>query len=182
MADPSRPPQYAVVAYVKNSVGHFVEELRRELYPEHGHLPAHVTVLPPRFLKGTEEEAIELLTIELASSETFQVALGQVETFIPATPTVFIRVENFAHRFRELHEDLNIGPFRCNEQWPYMPHLTIVKMPQIPQAEAAAALSRERWSRYAGGKTAEITSLTFVRESAKQYWLDLATIPLKPRK
>lgn len=182
MADLSRPPQYAVVAYVKNSVGHFVEELRRELYPEHGHLPAHVTVLPPRFLKGSEQEAIELLTRELATTESFQIAMGQVETFIPTTPTVFLRVENFAHRFRELHEDLNNGPFRCDEQWPYMPHLTIVKMPQIPLAEEAAELSRERWARYQGRKTAEVTSLSFVRESANQHWLDLATIQLKPRK
>ena len=182
MVEPSRPPQYAVVAYVRNSVGHFVEDLRRELYPEHGHLPAHVTVLPPRALKGTEEEARALLMQELESVETFKIHMGQVETFIPTTPTVFLRVSSHAHRFRELHEDLNVGPFHYAEQWPYMPHLTIVKMPDIPEAERAAALSRQRWERYRGDRSAQVADFTFVRESSSQHWTDLATFPLKPRK
>lgn len=182
MAHPSRPPQYAVVAYVRNSVGHFVEDLRRELFPEHGHLPAHVTVLPPRYLQGTEADAVAMLTEQLRAVEAFQIKMGQVETFIPTTPTVFIRVENHAHRFRELHEDLNNGPFHCSEQWPYMPHLTIVKMPEIPQAETALAVSRERWERFSGPRTASITDFTFVRESAAHHWTDLATFALKPRK
>ena len=171
-----------MVAYVRNSVGHFVEDLRRELYPEHGHLPAHVTVLPPRYLKGTEEEAKTFLQGHLHAVETFQIQMGHVETFIPTTPTVFLRVARHAHRFRELHEDLNIGPFHCSEQWPYMPHLTIVKMPEIREAEQAAAVARERWERYHGHKTADITDFTFVRESSDHHWTDLATYSLKPRK
>ncbi len=182
MAQPSRPPQYAVVAYVRNSVGHFVEDLRRELYPAHGHLPAHVTVLPPRYLKGAEDEAIAMLRQQLAAVQTFQIRMGEVETFIPTTPTVFLRVESHAHRFRELHEDLNIEAFHCSEQWPYMPHMTIVKMPTIPEAEQALALARERWKRYEGDKTADITDFTFVRESTDQHWTDLATFALQPRK
>ena len=43
-------PYYSLVAYVSNPVGQFVESLRRELQPEQGHLPAHLTVLPPRQL------------------------------------------------------------------------------------------------------------------------------------
>ena len=46
--------RYALVAYVRNPVGEFVESLRRELHPELPHLAAHVTLLPPRFLAGTE--------------------------------------------------------------------------------------------------------------------------------
>jgi 2'-5' RNA ligase len=182
MAETSKPPQYAVVAYVRNSVGHFVEDLRRELFPEHGHLPAHVTVLPPRPLRGTEAEARQLLEQHLAQVESFHIHMGHVETFIPTTPTVFLRVDEFAHRFRELHEDLNIGPFHCAEQWPYMPHLTIVKMPEIKDAEQAATVSRERWGRYEGKRTAHVTDFTFVREAMNQHWTDLATFPLKPRK
>ena len=182
MAGPSKPPQYAVVSYVRNSVGHFVEDLRRELFPEHGHLPAHVTILPPRYLKGGETEAVEVLKDHLAAVETFQIQMGPVETFIPTTPTVFLRVEKYAHRFRELHEDLNIGPFHCSEQWPYMPHLTIVKMPEMVQAESALEVSRKRWAGYSGLKTADITAVTFVRESTDHHWTDLATFTLKPRK
>ncbi len=54
-------PRYALVAYVKSPVGEFVENLRRELHPELPHLAAHLTLLPPRLLKGTEGEALQAL-------------------------------------------------------------------------------------------------------------------------
>src|SRR3954447_21251081 len=150
MPEPAKPRQYAVVAYVRNPVGHFVEDLRRELHPEHGHLPAHVTVLPPRELHGTEEDAIRVLKEHSARFKAFEVRMGDVESFCPTTPTVFLRVEHSAHRFRDLHEELNTGPLQFHETWPYMPHLTIVKMPELEEADAALAKSRERWSGYSG--------------------------------
>ncbi|HLO08595.1 MAG TPA: 2'-5' RNA ligase family protein, partial [Terriglobales bacterium] len=54
-------PRYALVAYVRNPVGEFVERLRRQLHPELPHLAAHLTVLPPRLLQGTERSALEML-------------------------------------------------------------------------------------------------------------------------
>ncbi|MCI0353558.1 MAG: 2'-5' RNA ligase family protein, partial [Acidobacteria bacterium] len=98
-----RPLQYAVVAYVRNPVGRFVEALRREVYPEHGHLPAHLTLLPPRCLNGSEEAALETLGQICATVEPFEVSLSEVESFIPVTPTVFIRVEESV-KLRQLHD------------------------------------------------------------------------------
>jgi 2'-5' RNA ligase len=169
---------YAVVAYIKNPLGHFVEDLRRELYPEHAHLPAHVTVLPPRRLHGTEAEAVQSLQQHSARFSSFEVRMGEVESFCPTTPTVFLRVASSAHRFRDLHDDLNTGPLRCEEQWPYMPHLTIVKMPELTQADHALIKSRESWSHFSGSRSARIEELTFVREGADNHWIDLATIRL----
>ena len=53
--------QYALVSYVRNALGEFVEGLRRELHPAHAHLPTHLTVLPPRPLQGSEEDAVAML-------------------------------------------------------------------------------------------------------------------------
>ena len=53
--------RYALVAYVKSPVGEFVEKLRRELHPDLPHLPAHLTILPPRLLHGSEVAALHLL-------------------------------------------------------------------------------------------------------------------------
>src|SRR5579872_7207311 len=54
-------PRYALVAYVRNAVGEFVQDLRKELHPDLPHLPAHLTILPPRCLQGSELSAIETL-------------------------------------------------------------------------------------------------------------------------
>ena len=120
-------PRYALVAYVRNPVGEFVERLRRQLHPELPHLAAHLTVLPPRLLQGTEGSAVEILEEICSKVAPFTVALGDVETFIPRTPTVFIRVAEASYRMRELHDQLNTKTLAFEEEWPYMPHLTIVR-------------------------------------------------------
>ena len=96
--------RYALVAYVQNQVGEFVEKLRKELHPALPHLEAHVTLLPPRYLQGTEAAAVDTLERYCPLAEPFEVSLGEVETFIPVTPTVFVRVAHAAYRMRELHD------------------------------------------------------------------------------
>jgi 2'-5' RNA ligase len=173
-----KPRQYALVAYVQNSVGRFVEDLRRALYPEHAHLPAHITVLPPRPLHGSEGEAIELLSELCREVDPFEVVMGEVESFVPVTPTVFIRVAHAAYKLRELHDRLNTSLLHCNEQWPYMPHLTIVKMPDAQQAQVALEEGRARWNRFQDSRRILVEQLTFVREGEDSQWVDLGPIPL----
>jgi 2'-5' RNA ligase len=172
------PPRYALVAYVRNQVGEFVENLRRELHPELPHLAAHVTLLPPRLLSSSEPAAVEILEQCCKQVEPFEVSLGEVETFIPVTPTVFIRVAHAAYRMRELHDLLNIQGLQTQEEWPYMPHLTIVKMSSEDQAQYAYRAARTRWAEFDGSRCIEIRNLSFVREEAPSRWVDLAAIPL----
>src|SRR6266699_3404523 len=173
--------RYALVTYVRNPVGEFVENLRTELHPELPHLAAHVTLLPPRYLRGNESSALETLEQVCKAVEPFEVSLGEVETFIPVTPTVFIRVAHAAYRMRELHDQLNVDGLACEEEWPYMPHLTIVKMSAEDQAQFAYRVARTRWAEFDESRCIEIRDLVFVREVAQNHWVDLADIPLGQR-
>lgn len=177
----TRDQRYAVVAYVKDAVGEFVESLRQELHPELPHLAAHVTLLPPRRLQGSEASALEAMEDVCREVEPFEVSLGEVETFIPVTPTVFIRVAHAAYRMRELHDELNINGLACREEWPYMPHLTIVKMSAEDQAQHAYRVARTRWAEFDESRCIGIRDLSFVREEAQNKWVDLAAIPLGQR-
>lgn len=170
--------RYALVAYIKNEVGEFVENLRKELHPALPHLAAHVTLLPPRCLSGSETEALGSLERSCKQVEPFEVSLGEVETFIPATPTVFIRVAHAAYRMRELHDLLNANALAMREEWPYMPHLTIVKMGAEDQAQHAYRVARTRWAEFKGSRCIEVRDLSFVREESQNRWSDLAAVPL----
>lgn len=170
--------RYALVAYVRNEVGEFVENLRKELHPELPHLAAHVTLLPPRCLRSSESDALESLETLCKQVEPFEVSLGEVETFIPVTPTVFIRVAHAAYRMREVHDLLNTDGLTSEEEWPYMPHLTIVKMGAEDQAQHAYRMARTRWADFEGSRCIEIRDLVFVREEGPSNWVDLAEIPL----
>jgi 2'-5' RNA ligase len=170
--------RYALVAYVRNPVGEFVEKLRRELHPELPHMAAHLTLLPPRFLKGSESTAMQALEQACRDLEPFEVALGEVETFIPVTPTVFIRVAHAAVRMQEAHDRLNRDGVCCAEELPYIPHLTIAKMGTEEQAWKAFEIARRRWAHYKGSRHIALEEVTFVRENQTNRWDDLGAMTL----
>jgi 2'-5' RNA ligase len=147
------------------------------VYPEHGHLPAHLTLLPPRCLSGSEDAAHEALEQICSAVEPFEVSMNGVESFVPVTPTVYIQVQETT-KMRELHDRLNSGVFQCEEQWQYRPHLTIVKLASDEQAQAAFETSRQRWGSYRGPREITVDELTFVREGPNNRWIDLAPVPL----
>jgi 2'-5' RNA ligase len=172
--------RYALVTYVRNPVGEFVEELRRQLHPTTPHMPAHLTILPPRELTGSEAAALEFLEEACARVVPFNVELGDVETFLPTTPTVFIQVKRAAYRLRELHDQLSGKELCCEESWPYIPHLTILKTDRDEQARAAYLIARERWAQFSGPRQVPVEELMFVRENGGD-WQDVAPLPLGRR-
>ena len=172
-----KPLQYALVAYVKNELGGFVEGLRREIHPTLGHSPTHLSLLPPRLLQGSEQQALASLKKLCSSASPFEVALDVVETFQPATPTIYLRVQNAAPMYA-LHHRLNTAELACGEQWSYVPHLTIVKLADESRLPTVLELSRRRWSDYRGARSTRIVELTFVREGEGNRWVDLAPVQL----
>jgi 2'-5' RNA ligase len=173
-----QPQRYALVSYVSSSVGRFVERLRQELHPELPHLPAHLTILPPRTLRGSELFALQTLEEVCSQAEPFDVELGEVETFVPVTDTVFIDVARGGQFMHGLHERLNIHALQCAEEWPYMPHLTVARLNTREQAERAYLTARDRWAEFSGSRVVSLKQLTFVREESENHWVDLAGLPL----
>jgi 2'-5' RNA ligase len=173
--------RYALVSYVRDPVEEFIRNIRQELHPNLPHLAAHLSFLPPRCLQGDEAAAQSLIQDICRGMEPFQVTLGEVETFIPRTPTVFVRVAHGASQMRDLHRRLNQGALASQEQWPYLPHLTIVKMDTEKDAQQAYRMAGRRWSEFEGTRTIHVNELTFVREQAPNQWVDLASVPLGHR-
>ncbi len=173
-----RPSRYGLVAYVKDPVRGFIQSIRQELHPNLPHLAAHLSLLPPRCLNGDEASAQALIEDVCNQIEPFEVSLGEVETFIPVTPTVFIRVAHAAFLMTELHRRLNTGVLAFEEPWPFLPHLTIVKMSAEDEAQEAYRIASRRWSEFEGSRSIQVDQLTFVREEASNEWVDLAEIPL----
>src|SRR5882724_585868 len=170
--------RYALVGYVGGAAGEFVENLRRELHPDLPHLAAHLTILPPRPLQGSESSALQVLEALCGYEDPFEVDLGSMETFCPVTPTVYIRVDSAAPRMSDLHRRLNTEALSFQEEWPYIPHVTIVKMNAEQAARNAFQIAQERWSQYQGSRRIQLEKLSFVREDAQNCWADLAPVRL----
>jgi 2'-5' RNA ligase len=103
--------------------------------------------------------------------------MGDVETFVPVTPTVFLRVARGAYRMRELRDRLNRDALYFDEPWPYMPHLTIAKMDTIKESKKVLETARERWRIYTGPRSVRIDVLTLVKGTGER-WVDVVKLPL----
>lgn len=173
--------RYALVAYVRSPAGEFVENLRRDLHPDLPLMAAHLTILPPRPLQGTESDALQLLERICGGEEPFEVTLGSVETFVPITPTIFIRIEAGASSMCALHRKLNTEVLEFREEWPYIPHMTIAKMSEERAAQKAYEIASRRWESNTGSHRILLEKLTFVREESPNCWVDLAPVLLGSR-
>ena len=175
MSPDTLPPLYALVAYIHGALGQFVDDLRAEVHPAHAHLAAHVSILPPRPMTGSESGSIAMLRERCARIEPFEIEFGDIESFIPTTPTVFIRMAHAGYRMRELHDTLNADGLSFTEPLVYMPHLTIAKLDTMERAREVFELSVERWRAFQCPRRVKITDMTFVRGRDCQ-WTDLETI------
>ena len=101
-----------------------------------------------------------------------------MESFVPTTPTVYIRVTQAASRLQEFTTSSTRRFWPSSREWPYIPHITIAQMPTEGAAQQALQIAREHWRAYSGSRRILLERLTFVREDAENCWVDLAPVPL----
>src|SRR5437870_1108299 len=92
--------QFALVSYIPDPLGKFLDILRLRLAPEcRPH--AHVTILPPRPIKGPVERAEAELRDAAVQFHSFEVKLGNIEMF-DTTEVIYIGVERGGSELREM--------------------------------------------------------------------------------
>lgn len=170
---------YAVVSYVRGDLGKFIDELRRQLVPAQSHLHAHLTLLPPRPLAGSEEQAARTLARLCQRLRPVEVCFGEVRLFVPITPTVYLSIEKGSDAICAMHQTLNTAEFLSYEALPYIPHLTVAAFQTDEEAQHGAETVRRAWAAYKGPRTTILTELAFaVDHELTNRWEDLATFPL----
>src|SRR5580704_4919864 len=81
---------FALVTYIPDPLGRFLDDLRRELAP--GCTPhAHVTILPPRSLAATPLEATEAVRRLVSDLGRFEIETARVEIF-PVSEVVYLTI------------------------------------------------------------------------------------------
>ncbi len=163
---------YALVAYIPDPIAEFLNDLRLRLDP--GSEPhAHVTLLPPRQLAGTADEARRQLNEYTRSLTPFTLSFDGVEVF-EETNVVFLALGgNGNHVLHNIHEALNTGALAFDEPFEYHPHVTIVQFQPAEQVTEKALETRASWAAYAGPRQFRVERITFVKHMGGNNWLDL---------
>jgi hypothetical protein len=176
--DGARPPSlYALVIYLPDPLGGFLDDLRLEMVP--GCKPhAHVSVLPPRPLPVAPEASIEEARQIVAGFAPFDIELGGIEKF-DVTDVIYIAVEGGARQLRQMHDTLNRGALAFAEPFAYHPHVTLAQEIEAGHADALVELASRRWREYQGPRRFRAETSMFVRNTRGNLWIDLADGPLR---
>ena len=167
---------FALVTYLPNPLGAFLNMLRQELVPS-CHLRAHVTVLPPRHVSSQERawEQLQRLSVDL---EPIEIELGDIEVF-PETFVIYSSVRRGHSQLIELHNRLANEALAFNEPFRFHPHVTLAQGLTEEQVAPALDYARERWRNFGGSKSFLLDSMTFVKSADRQQWQDLGEINLR---
>jgi 2'-5' RNA ligase len=169
---------FALVTYLPNPLGKFLDDLRRELVP--GCAPhAHVTVLPPRPLSAPPQVAIDAVRSLISDFAPLEIELGQVQVF-PETDVVYLSIGAAHKDLLHMHRVLNVGPLHYQEPYLYHPHITLAQDLTRPQSIELESLARRRWSEFPHPRVFKAESLVFVRNNGGNSWIDLAHFHLDP--
>src|SRR5579864_6084610 len=82
---------FALVIYIPDALGRFLDDLRRELVP-HYNPHAHVSVLPPRPLGVDWQAASEEARALVEAWPPFDVELTELQVF-PVTDVIYLEVD-----------------------------------------------------------------------------------------
>lgn len=163
---------YALVTYVPDGLGLYVDQMRKDLEPGSIGPRSHVTLLPPRPIRVPEAEALRQIEAMYREIPSFRISLGGVRIF-PVSHVIYIEVERGYSELLRIHFALNQGVLAFPEPWPYHPHLTIAQNLLPEHTEELAKKIAERWKQWKGDRSFQVESVTFVQNTLSNHWVDL---------
>jgi len=169
--------QYAIVTYIPDELGEFLNGLRQELVPGASGL-AHVTVLPPRKLEVPDEEAKHLISVNIHGAHAFDIGLAEIQVF-EKTDVIYAEIGTGREALLDLHYKLNTDALSFIEPFPYHPHVTLAQNIDHADIPFLFELASRRWEEYKKDRTFLLDRVAFVRNSEQNHWKDLAWYQLQ---
>lgn len=170
---------FALVSYFSGPLSDYLTRLRRELVPN-CEAKAHLTVLPPRPIQGSKENAVRGLSQGLQEFGPVHVELGDVEMFAESR-VVYIAVNAGHVELERMHDALNTAAVAFEEPFPYHPHITLAQ--DIPAESLLSVLqhARDVWNRWPHSRSFLVEDLTIVQNSVDNRWFDVEEVRLAAR-
>jgi 2'-5' RNA ligase len=171
--DPSDLPEsgsFALVAYIPSPLGDFLQSLRHRL-PGEEKPQAHITVLPPRPLKAPLDAAATLAKRILRGFRPFPVILSNVKVF-SETNILYLEIAKGNDKLHQLHDALNTGVLAHEENFEFLPHLTIsgpVLADHLAKVKKSAA---QAWKKHEGNKGFEVNQVVALWQPPRGSWDD----------
>ncbi|MCW5966080.1 MAG: 2'-5' RNA ligase family protein [Bryobacterales bacterium] len=167
---------YALVSYLPEPIGSFFNQLSRQLVPD-CRPKSLITLLPPRHLSGSVEEAKATLASVTGSLQPFELEITTIEIF-DATSVIYADIGEGRDRLLSIHVDLNVDALAYQEQFAFHPHVTLAIHANSENIHALVDEARLEWAAYPGERRFQVEHLHFVHNVAPECWEDIASYTL----
>jgi 2'-5' RNA ligase len=167
---------FALVTYIPEPLAGFLDRLRQELVPN-CFLRAHVTILPPRPVSSSPEPAWEEIRALAKQFAPFDIQLGNIDVF-PVSDVIYIQISVGGEALKQLHDAMNAGPLPYQEDFPYLPHITLAQELKPDEVDELVHVARSRWAECPFPKTFRAETVVFVQNSRRNEWADLGECEL----
>ena len=171
LSDVAEWGSFALVAYIPEPLGAFLQSMRHDL-PGQENPQAHITVLPPRPLKAPAESASREARLTLGRFEPFLVELLSVKVF-PETHILYLEVGEGEETLHRLHNALNAGVLSHEEDFEFLPHLTMSGIIPAEHLASVKARASRAWKKYQGEKRfriGEVVALWQPPQGSSEDW------------
>jgi 2'-5' RNA ligase len=172
--DPSvwdRINSFALVTYIPEPLGGFLDRLRQELVPN-CFLRAHATILPPRPVSSSPEAAWEAIRSLAPRFAPFEIQLSDVRMF-PVSDVIYVDIAAGCEELFRMHDAMNVDGLRFQEPFPYYPHVTLAQDLKPDEVDELTAVARARWAEYQFSKSFRVEKVVFVQNTRRNEWVDL---------
>lgn len=169
---------FAVVGYVPDPAGGFINRLRREFEPDCA-VRAHITILPPRPLPSPPDDAWRELRESLSDFHALHIQLGEVKIF-PDSHVIYLSIGAGYQDLEHMHKHLDRGLWRGDEAWRYCPHITLARPAEGQDRAANFNLASRHWQEFRHARDFTLDEVTFVQNTSGEEWLDLGHFRLAP--
>jgi 2'-5' RNA ligase len=167
---------FALVIYIPDPLGRFLDDLRRELVP-HDNPHAHVSVLPPRPLAVDWPVASQQVRALTDSWTPFEVELTDIQVF-PVTDVVYLELGRGASELRRMHAAMDCKALEFPEPFVYHPHVTLAQEVKAHQVAHLRDSAIRRWKEYSGPRHFLAERAVLVQNTLNDCWIDLAEYAL----
>ncbi len=173
--------EVAVVAYLPGELAARLARIAHRLAPASPARRPHITVLPARLVPLADAALLELLRTAAPAGMPLRLRLGEVCTFLPVSPVIYLDVIALDAGLEQLRRRLlSVLPDSIPGRFPFHPHLTLAY--DLP--EAYILRLQPRWQRVwerlrvAWPGDLAMDELTLVRQTGDAEWRDLGTFRL----
>lgn len=119
--------KYGIVAFPSKKVQDFANSYRKRYDPHYALITPHMTVKGVFEADENEIKTIAEQVAEIAKNhKPFTLKTTKVSSFAPVTNAIFFKVEP-TEQLVALHDDLNAIDFNDEENYSFVPHITIAQ-------------------------------------------------------